>query len=464
MPTLRPYQLEDVAKLKHLDCAAILSQQRTGKTPVSLTLCNERGCTKIVIVCPSSMLYKWKDEFETWIGKPCIVLDGTAKQREKKLQNWTNGLCVTYDTFKLINRTDKETGKTKKTGELLHILKQNPDAIIVDEFHRARNPKIMLTKALFKAGTKIPNRIALTGTPVYNTDLDIYSLLKFLYPDNLPTFTQFKERHCTFTPVFTPRGKIFQPSGIKPESKLKIQRFLNKISVQRKQSDPDVMPWLPDKPEPEYIRLPVSDTQQRMLDSLEVYFETDGIIAQGVIDRIMRVRQILIEPRLLTSSIGVSPRTQWILDYMKDYPDTSSIFFTEFTSYIEFLQKYLDKENIKYGVITGKTPKPTRFELVKQFQNKELTYLFIQIQAGKEGLTLDQAENLVLIDQYPPAGDIDQTIERFTATCEERAHIPKRIFKIVMKDSFEEVIDETIRNNLNMADAYNNYKRYLNLV
>ena len=464
MPTLRPYQLEDVEKLKHLNCAAILSQQRTGKTPVSLTLCNERGYTKIVIVCPSSMLYKWKDEFETWIGNPCIVLDGTAKQREKKLQNWTHGLCVTYNTFKLVNRTDKETGKTKKTGELLHILKHNPDAIIVDEFHRARNPKIMLTKALFKAGNKIPNRIALTGTPVYNTDLDIYSLLKFLYPDNLPTFTEFKERHCTFTPIFTPRGKIFQPSGIKPESKLKIQRFLNKISVQRKQSDPDVMPWLPDKPLPEYIRLPISDAQRRMLDSLEVYFETDGIIAQGVIDRIMRVRQILIEPKLLIDTNTLSPRTQWILGYIKDYPDTSSIFFTEFTSYIEFLQPYLDKEKIKYGVITGKTPKATRFELVKQFQNKELTYLFIQIQAGKEGLTLDQAENLIFIDQYPPAGDIDQAIERITATCEERAHIPKRIFKIMMKDSFEEVIDETIRNNLSMADAYNNYKRYLNLV
>ena len=62
------------------------------------------------------MLYKWKDEFETWTGKPCIVLDGTPKQREKKLQNWTNGLCVTYDTFKLINRTDKETGKTTRTA------------------------------------------------------------------------------------------------------------------------------------------------------------------------------------------------------------------------------------------------------------------------------------------------------------------------------------------------------------
>lgn len=464
MPTLRPYQLEDVEKLKQLNCVAILSQQRTGKTPVSLTLCNKRNYKKVVIVCPSSMLYKWQDEFKTWTGRPCIVLDGTPTQREKKLLNWTDGLCITYDTLKLTNRADKKTGKTIKTGELTHILKQNPDAIIIDEFHRARNPKTLLAKALFKASKHIPNRIVLTGTPVYNTDLDIFSVLKFLYPDNIPTFTQFKERHCAFTPVFTARGVIYKATSIKPESKLKIQRFLNKISVQRKQSDPDVMPWLPEKPEPEYIRLPISDTQKHMLDSLELFFETDGILAVGVIDRIMRVRQTLIEPNLLVKQTTLSPRTKWILEYLKDYTDTPSIFFTEFTTYIKFLQPYLNKANIKYAIITGETPKPKRFEIVKQFQNGEICHLFIQIQAGKEGLTLDQAENLIFIDQYPPAGDIDQAIERITATCEERAHIPKRIFKIIMQDSFEEVIDETIRNNLTMADAYNNYKRYLNLV
>lgn len=443
---------------------AILSQQRTGKTPVSLTLCNECNYKKVLIVCPSSMLYKWQDEFKTWTGRPCIVLDGTPTQRAKKLKTWTDGLCITYDTLKLTNHTDKDTGKTTKTGELIHLIRQSPDVIIVDEFHRARNPKTLLAKALFKASHYIPNRIILTGTPVYNTDLDIYSVLKFLYPDNVGTFTQFKEKHCSFTPVYTPRGIIYQATSIKPESKLKIQRFLNKISVQRKQSDPDVMPWLPDKPEVEYIRLPISDTQKRMLDSLQLFFETDDIITQGVIDRIMRVRQVLIEPNLITQQKTLSPRTKWLLEYLKDYEDTPTIFFTEFTSYLKFLQPYLDKANIKYGIITGETPKSIRFELVKQFQNGTLQHLFIQIQAGKEGLTLDRAETLIFIDQYPPAGDIDQAIERITATCEERAQIPKRILKIIMQDSFEEVIEETIQNNLSMADAYNNYKHYLNLV
>ena len=61
------------------------------------------------------MLYKWKTEFENWLQRPCIVLDGTPTQREKKLKEWkTGGLCITYDTLKLVNRLDKETNKIKK--------------------------------------------------------------------------------------------------------------------------------------------------------------------------------------------------------------------------------------------------------------------------------------------------------------------------------------------------------------
>ena len=463
MLELRPYQKEDVNKLKNYDCVAILNQQRTGKTPTSLILCNEKGYNKILIVCPGSMLYKWKSEFENWLQKPCIVLDGTPIQRTKKLANWkTGGLCITYDTLKLVNRTDKETNKIKKTGELLNIIKQKPDVIIVDEFHRARNPKTLLTKALLKLTHYIPHRIALTGTPAYGKDLDIYSLLKFLYPNNFGTFTEFKERHCDFTPIYTPHGIIYKPYRIKLKSQKRIQDFLNKITVQRKQSDPEVMPWLPKKPIPELIKLPLSEEQNKMMYNMQKYFETDDILVQGTLDRIIRYRQILIDPRLLVNTKKKSPKTEWLLNYLKDYKETPTIYFTCFTSYLKLLLPNLEKTNIKYDIINGNTPKATREEIVQRFQSGEIDHLFIQIQTGKEGLTLDRAEHLIFIDQLQPAGDIDQAIERITATTEERAQIPKKVFKLIMQDSLEEAIEEAIQLGLNNTDAYNNYMQYLN--
>ena len=468
MLELRPYQKADVNKLRPLNAVAILNQQRTGKTPTSLILCQAWECKKPLIVCPGSMLYKWKREFENWLKLPCIVLDGTPTQRAKKLEQWTYniGLCITYGTLKLINRTDKETGRIKKTGELLNIIKQHPDCVIVDEWHRARNPKTLTAKSLLKLSDYVPKRIALTGTPTYGKDLDIYTLIKFLYPDKVGTYTQFKEKHCLFTPVFVPgKGQIFKPSGIKPESTAKIQRFLSKIAVQRKQQDPEVMPWLPDKPIPEIIALPLSPLQQKMLNELEKYFETDNIIVQGILDRIIRYRQILNEPNLLGNMTTLSPKTNWILGYLEDYMESPTIFFSNFTSYLKLLETYLKTRfpDLKYALIVGETPLEIRDQLVQKFQNGELDFLFINIQTGKEGLTLDRAETLVFIDQYPPAGDIDQAIERLTATTPERAQIPKRVIKLMMENSLEEEIENAIQEGLNMTEAYNSFVKYLNL-
>lgn len=463
MPTLRPYQKADVNKLKNFKCVGILNQQRTGKTPTSLILCSELNLDKILIVCPGSMLYKWKTEFETWLQRPCIVLDGTPTIRAKKLKEWkTGGLCITYDTLKLVNRLDKETNKIKKTGELVNIIKAKPDAIIVDEFHRARNPKTLLAKALFKLTSHIEYRIALTGTPAYGKDLDIFSLIKFLYPNNIGTFTDFKEKHCDFAPIYTPRGIVYKPYRIKPESERRLQNFLNKFTVQRKQTDPEVMPWLPKKPIPQLIKLPLSKEQNEMMANMQKYFETDGILVQGVLDRVVRYRQILIDPRLLVPTKKHSPKTEWILNYFKDYKETPTIFFTWFTSYLHLLKEDLDKSNIKYAIIEGSTPKIVREQYVQQFQKGEIDHLFINIQTGKEGLTLDRAEHLVFIDQLQPAGDIDQAVERITATTEERAQIPKHVFKLIMDNSLEEKIEEAIQLGLNSTDAYNNYMQYLN--
>ena len=184
MPHLRPYQRADVLKLAKLKCSACLNEQRTGKTPTALMITKLQQRKKVLIVCPSVATYNWKEEFETWLERPCIVLDGTPKQREEKLKQWTDGLVITYDTLKLVNRIDKETGKIKKTGELAHLIHQKTpiDAIIVDEFHRARNRKTLTAKALFKLIPEIPYRIVLTGTPAYSKNEDIWTMPHFLYP------------------------------------------------------------------------------------------------------------------------------------------------------------------------------------------------------------------------------------------------------------------------------------------
>ena len=457
MPKLRPYQKEDVLKLSQLKCSACLNEQRTGKTPTALAIAKVQKHKKILIICPGVALYNWKEQFETWVGRPCIVLDGTPKQRERKLQQWTDGLCITFDTLKLITRIDKPTNKAKKMGELTNIIKHQIDMVIVDEFHRARNRKTLITKALFKLITKVPCRLALTGTPAYAKNEDVWTLLHFLYPEHFPSFYNFINEYFEISMKWTPNGNAQVIGNMFPHKQIKLQHFLHQIATQRKQHDPDVMPWLPEKPTPIPVRLPPSDSQTKYLDTLMKYFEAGHVICKLPIDRLIRYRQICQDPRLLDLK-GTSAKTEWLNHYYSDYPETPTIIFSGFTSYLELLAKNCPK---KCALITGETSAKNRKEIENNFQNGKINYIFINIKAGKESLTLDRAEVMIFLDKFPPSGDIAQASERFTATQESRKDINKKIYELMLKDTYDEQLYEAVKNNLNTTDVLNNFVQYI---
>ena len=467
MPKLRPYQKEDVLKLAKLKCTACLNEQRTGKTPTSLMTMYVQGNQKILIVCPGTAMYDWKEKFELWLGRPCIVLDGTPKQRKKKLAEWTDGLVITYDTLKIINHYDpadkdlpkKKKKVTHKTGELTNLLhhKGTIDAIIVDEFHRARNRKTLTAKSLYKIATIIPNRMALTGTPAYSSNEDIWSMLHFLYPEKFKNYWEFIDEYFKISMKWTPNGMARDIGEMRPEKEKKLQQFLGLIATQRKQHDPDVMPWLPDKPEPKWIKLPPTKHQEKHLETLMKFFETDNLICKTTLDRLVRYRQICQDPRLLNLK-GGSAKTQWLNQFYKDYPDTPTIVFSNFTSYLELLASECPNS---CALITGNTPNKDRKAIEQKFQNGEIQTLFINIKAGKETLTLDRAEHKIFLDVFPPVGDITQASSRFTATSEERKSIPKTIWYLMLKDTFDEEIYLGLEQDKSTTDILNDFTKYI---
>lgn len=463
---LRPYQKQDAIKLAKLKCGACLNEQRTGKTPTALGIIHYKQLKKVLIVCPATAAYKWKTEFETWLKRPCIVLDGTKIQREHKLAQWTDGLVITFDTLKLINRyaeEDKNLPKkqrkvTHKTGELTNILQHKDiEMIIVDEFHRARNKSTLTTKALFKLIKHIPHRLALTGTPAYATTQDIWTMLHFLYPDLFPSYWKFIDEFFKVELKWTPNGMARDIQEMKPEKCKELQNFLNTIATQRKQNDAEVMDWLPDKPIPIKIKLPATKAQQKHLDMLMEYFETETVICKQPIDRLIRYRQICQDPRLLNLK-GGSAKTDWVNQYYKDYPDKPTIFFSTFTSYLKLLYSECPHS---CALITGETPLKDREDIERRFQNGEINILFINIKAGKEALTLDRAEEMIFLDKYPPIGDILQASERFTATQESRKHIPKRIRELMIEGTFDEEIYYALAEKKTATDILNNFMKYI---
>ena len=362
------------------------------------------------------------------------------------ISDWKNGVLVT--SYGALKRT-----RTSE-GALDLILKNTPQGVILDEAHRIKDRNSANAKAAFEL-SKIEYKIALTGTPAPNKPDEIWSILHFLYPKQFTSYWNFVNKYLTTFKMRNSSGKQFiEITGIKPSEVQNFVALLNKCSTQRKRKD--VMSWLPEK-EHQRILLPPTKEQTRYLTELRKYFETEHVVTQTVLDRLIRYRQICLDPMILDLK-SKSPKTEWILDYLKDYPDKPTIIFSKFTTYIDRLKEQIDKP---YGVIVGATPAKQRALYIKAFQTGIIDLLIIQIDAGKEALTLDRAEAIIFTDKFPPVGDIEQAEDRFVATTEEKANKAHVIYELILKGTYDEQIYELLEERASAVDAINNFKKYM---
>lgn len=447
---LRTYQKEDAKFLASIPFSACFNEQRTGKTPTALEVIKLRNLEdeKILIITTASSIYQWKDEYEKWLRKPCEICIGTPTKKAQSIKNWSHGLIISLDSFKA---TKNRTG----LGE--DILKKKPQMVILDEAHKIKNPKSANAQAIFKT-THVPYRLALTGTPAQGKPYDVYSILRFLFPDDFRSYWKFIENYFQIEEHQTWQGgrpRTYRTyDNFKKGKSEELQEILNTFSTQRKRKD--VMPWLPDKFY-EQIKLEPSKEQKKYLKDLEETYRTEDIITVGVLDRLVRYRQICLDPGLLNLE-GKSPKTEWILQYIKDYPDEQIIIFSKFTSYLIKLSEQL---NTTWAMLVGATPTKQRGEFINDFQAGKFKVFLINIDAGKEALTLDAAETTIFTDKYPPIGSIEQAEDRFIASTKDKAHKAHKIIELMIHGTFDEQIYTLLQKRKSETDIINNYTQYI---
>ena len=448
--TLRGYQIEDAKFLASIPFSACFNEQRTGKTPTALEVIKLRRLQeeRILIITTASSLYQWKEEYETWLGKNCVVCTGTPTNKLKAIGSWTHGLVVSLDSFK----------ETKNHSGLIEpILAREPRMVILDEAHKIKNPKSANAEAVFKT-KNIPYRLALTGTPAQGKPYDIYSILRFLYPAGYRSYWNFIDEYFEIVDnVVWQNGrqrhyKTYE--NFKKGKAEQLQLVLNSFSTQRKRRD--VMPWLPDKFY-QQIKLTATREQKRYLKELGESYRTGEIVTTGTLDRLVRYRQICLDPTLIGLE-GKSPKTEWIKQYIKDYPEEQIIIFSKFTSYLINLSKELDTT---WALLVGATPAEQRNKFITDFQAGKFQVFLINIDAGKEALTLDAAETTIFTDKYPPIGSIEQAEDRFIASTEEKAHKAHKIIELMIADTFDEELYKLLEKRKSETDIINNYNKYI---
>lgn len=443
---LRPFQEEDAKFLQTLNRGACFNEQRTGKTPVILTVLKRRNLKRVLILCPKSALPIWKTHIKDWYPDlKALVATGTYKQKEKIIAKWTDeALILSMDSFKQ-TRTAQ--------GFIKEILKHRPNVIILDEAHRIQNRNTSVTKAIFKT-TKIKVRYALTGTPAISKSHRIWTILHWLYPEYFRAYWKFIDTYFTTYTIRTAAGtEVTKEGNLRKNAEKPLWDILNKFCTQRKRKN--VMAWLPEKDHIPVLLTPTT-LQLKYLSELEEYFETEQIITSSILSRLIRYRQICLDPNILGLK-GTSPKTKWVLDYLQDYPEEKIIIFSKFTTYLEKLHKLLPEAVL----FTGKTSEKQRESITERFQNGSLQCILANIDAAREALTWDAASTEIFTDKYPPVGAIEQAEDRFIATTPEKANKPHKIYELQLEGTYDETIYQMLRKQKSETDLINDFKNKL---
>lgn len=440
---LRPYQKSDVHFIAQLLNVGIFSEQRTGKSVVTLKAIESEGWEKVIIVCPASLVLNWKREVETWTQYEPLLLKGGKKQRLEKYNDFSTQkvLIISYETLR---------------NDIEHLLKiKDKFCLVADEVHRIRNYKSLQSKALFSLGRLAYKRLALTGTPSVNEGSDVFGILHFLYPEKFPSYWQFVERY--FKIWKAPWGAR-EVKGYKRKEEL--QEILDVISVQRKRSE--VMSWIPKKVY-QTIEVEMDAKQSKVYkDMLDTFIvEEEGEIkvdAPSVLAQLTRLRQLCLSPDLLGLN-APSAKEKALMEWLDDNPNESVVVFSNFTSYLKRLSEKIEGCVLLHGEMSSEQKQHS----VNQIQSGKAKVLLANIISGGTGFTIDKAETVIFLDRdYVPSNNA-QAEDRIVPTTEQNNH-SCTIIDIVVADTVDSKIQKILKDKKSVTEAINNYRGVVELL
>lgn len=429
---LRPYQqkgYEWLLLLEEIGAGACLADDMgLGKTIQAISFIahfmHRYPQSKNIIICPASLIYNWKQEFEKFAPSiNTIVYHGTSRQKEELSDTAPGVIITTYSTM----RNDVETISQLSFG-----------VAVLDESHNIKNPGAQISQAVMKIKARF--RLALSGTPVINNTFDLYSQLNFVVPGLFGSREFFRREYANPIDNFQDEEKT---AALK---KLTAPFILRRTKQQ-------VAKDLPDKTET--ILWCTMNGQQRnvyeeILDStrsnLFLEIKNKGLAKSklSILQSMTKLRQVCCSPLLLSgdekSDCPESIKTEVLMDELENVLSKhKAIVFSQFTSMLNLLQEECKKRNIDYYHFDGQTPPDKRAEMVKQFQQEgNKVHLFlISLKAGNTGITLTAADYVFLFDPWWNTAVQDQAIDRT-----HRIGQTKNVFayKMICKDTIEEKI------------------------
>lgn len=398
--------------------ACLADDMGLGKTLqaiVLLTKIHEFKNKKSLVIMPKSLIYNWENEIEKF--SPNLkkgMYYGT--NRDINIFKKADVILTTYGTVR---------------NDIEKIIKINFEIVILDESQNIKNLNSQTTKAVMLLNAK--NRLALSGTPIENNLLELYSLFRFLNPAMFGTIQEFNEEYIL------PIQKYGDSNAIK-ELKKKIYPFiLRRIKK-------EVLKDLPEKIEKvQYIEMN-AEHKAYYEERRKYYYKTlnENMIKDGLEKSKFFILQALNELRHITSSPEIknkkisSSKKEILMENVIEAIENNHrvLIFANYLSSIESICESLEKRNIKYLKMTGQTK--DRQTIVEKFQNNSrYKVLVMTLKTGGVGLNLTSADTIFIYDPWWNKTVENQAIDRAYRMGQDKTVFS---YKLILKDSIEEKI------------------------
>lgn len=438
-PTLRDYQkrgLDFLIYATSLGIGPVLADDMgLGKTLQALAWVQhlvetEPGKGPTLVVCPASVVHVWKREAARFAPDLKVLILGRGRERFKQWDEIADADLVVTN-YALLRRDVTRWGEMKLR------------AFILDEAQNIKNPDTAVARAA--RALKADCRLALTGTPLENRPLDVWSIVACLNPGYLGGRTEFQDRYGN-------------PEH--PESAYKLLSAKLRPILLRRTKD-QVAPELPERIEERHV---CELTQgQRQLYMAELQRSRQRVFGLAdddpelrrsrvaVLAVLTRLRQICCHPALVGADPELgSGKFEIVFGLLESLlaEGHKVLLFSQFVQCLKLLEAELISRDMKYRLLTGSTR--NREEVVETFQeDPDPSVFLISLKAGGTGLNLTSASYVVLFDPWWNPAVEAQAIDRTHRIGQSRTVFA---YRMMTRGTIEEKIWELQKRKARMLE------------
>jgi len=427
--TLRPYQLEGFQWLTFLRRAGLggilADDMGLGKTIQTLAMvlearCDDPGGAPFLVVAPTSVLSTWAGEAARFCPDLRVTtLGATSRKRGTSVIDEVVGsdlVLTSYAVFRLDQEAFREQGWS---------------ALLLDEAQFAKNHQSQVHQCARRLPA--PVKLAITGTPMENNLMELWSLLSIVAPGLFPSPKRFQEHYQR--PI---------ESGQAPERLETLRRRVRPVMLRRTKEA--VATELPPKQE-QTIEVELSPRHRRIYD---MHLQRERQKLLGLLEDANRnriaifrsltlLRQLSLDPALVDAAhAGVgSAKVDAFLEVLQPIvaEGHKALVFSQFTGFLATVRARLDGAGIAHEYLDGRTR--DRQAAIERFKSGDAPAFLISLKAGGFGLNLAEADYVFLLDPWwNPAAEA-QAIDR-THRIGQDKHV--MVYRLVSSDTIEEKV------------------------